>query len=93
MYFTSSAAAADPSTGNLTNAVGDAYSQNVQVRLRKENSTQVVIDDSSTGQDYIIPSTNSPVTHTFTSSYYAKGDSAVTAGAVNTAASVEIVYK
>lgn len=92
-YFTSSANAADTTTGNLTNTTGESYSTNVQVRLRKEDGTQVVIDDSTSGQSYVIPSSADQVSHRFSASYYANGDATVTAGLVLAIASVELVYK
>ncbi|KLG05263.1 fimbrial protein [Enterobacter cloacae subsp. cloacae] len=93
VFFTSAISGADTATGNLINDAGTNMSKNVQVRLRKEDSSQVVIDDASSGQDYLIPATADPLSHTFTASYYAKGDSAVTAGRIQTVAGVELVYK
>lgn len=92
VFFNSSATAADSETGNLVNLTGALYSSNVQIRLRKENSSQVFIDDPASGQDYIISTAADPVSHIFTASYYAKGDAAVTAGQVHAIAGVELVY-
>lgn len=91
--FLSNLYAADVNTGNLTNSAGDLYSQNVQVRIRKENSAQVKIDDDVSGQDYLIPPSGEEVTHTFYASYYASMSSAVTPGIVKTAAGIELIYK
>lgn len=91
--FVSNLSAADSATGNLINTTGDGYSENVQVRIRKEDGTQVLIDSSASGQDYTIPSTGDNVTHQFTASYYADGNNAVTAGVLKSLAGVELVYK
>ncbi|MTD38237.1 fimbrial protein [Erwinia sp. CPCC 100877] len=93
LFFDSSVSAADTETGNLVNSTGLTYSRNVQIRIRKEDSSQVVIDDATTGQGYIISSEAEPLSHRFTASYYAKGDSAVTAGKVHAATGIELVYK
>lgn len=93
VFFDSSVTAADNETGNLVNRTGVTYSNNVQIRLRKENSSQVIVDDANSGQDYVISSTADPISHKFTASYYAKGDAAVTAGKVYAIAGVELVYK
>lgn len=93
VFFNSSATAADSETGNLVNNTGSIYSNNVQIRLRKENSSQVIIDDATSGQDYVISPAAEPISHTFTASYYAKGDAAVNAGQVHAIAGVELVYK
>lgn len=92
-FFNSSVSSADSTTGNLVNSTGMNYSSNVQIRLRKEDGSQVVIDNNATGQDYVIPSTGTQVSHTFTAAYYANGDAAVTAGLVQAIAGVELVYK
>ncbi|MEE4411148.1 fimbrial protein [Serratia sp. C2(1)] len=93
VFFNSSVSGSDTETGNLINDAGTLLSRNVQIRLRKENSSQVIIDNAATGQDYIISSAAEPLSHRFTASYYAKGDSAVTAGKVHAVAGVELVYK
>ncbi|MCT4715768.1 type 1 fimbrial protein [Enterobacteriaceae bacterium H18W14] len=93
VFFNSSFSSADTATGNLLNTTGANFAQHVQIRLRKENNSQVIIDDAITGQDYIISSAADPLTHRFTASYYANGDSTVTAGKVHAAAGVELVYK
>lgn len=93
MFFNSSASGADTATGNLVNGTGTDMSKNVQIRLRKEDSSQVIIDDATSGQDYLISATADPLSHRFLASYYAKGDSAATAGKVQTVAGVELVYK
>lgn len=93
VFFNSSVSGLDTETGNLVNDAGTLLSRNVQIRLRKENSAQVIFDNATTGQDYIISATAEPLSHRFTASYYAKGDSAVTAGKVHSVAGVELVYK
>lgn len=93
VFFNSTVSGADTATGNLINDAGTGMSKSVQVRLRKEDSSQVVIDDATSGQDYLISATAAPLSHRFLASYYAKGDSAVTAGKIQTIAGVELVYK
>ncbi len=93
LFFNSSVTAADNATGNLVNRTGWTYSNNVQIRLRKENSSQVIIDDANSGQDYVISPAADPISHTFAASYYAKGDAAVTAGKVHAIAGVELIYR
>ncbi|MDC7860812.1 fimbrial protein [Pantoea ananatis] len=93
VFFNSSASGTDTATGNLVNGTGTDMSKNVQIRLRKEDSSQVIIDDATSGQDYLISATADPLSHRFLASYYAKGDSAATAGKVQTVAGVELVYK
>ena len=92
-FFNSSANAADATTGNLINETGESYSNNVQIRLRKEDGSQVIIDDSTSGQNYVISSSAEQVTHGFSASYYATGNATVTAGLVMAIASIELVYK
>jgi major type 1 subunit fimbrin (pilin) len=65
----------------------------VQIRIRKENNDRTIIDEPTSGQDYVIPAAGDAVSHRFTASYYAKGNSAVTAGRVHTVAGVDLVYK
>ncbi|CBG89520.1 fimbrial protein [Citrobacter rodentium] len=93
VFFSSSVSGADTVTGNLINDTGPDMSKNVQIRLRKEDSSQVIIDDATSGQDYLISATADPLSHRFLASYYAKGDSAPTAGKVQTVSGVELVYK
>ncbi|NIF48590.1 MULTISPECIES: fimbrial protein [Enterobacteriaceae] len=93
VFFNSTISAADTETGNLVNSSGTDLSRGVQIRLRKENSSQVIIDSADSGQDYVISATAEPLSHRFTASYYAKGNSTVTAGQVHAVAGVELVYK
>jgi len=93
LFFNSALSAADSDTGNLINSSENEYSRNVQIRLRKENNSQVIIDSADSGQDYVIPSSGGTRSHTFTASYYAKGNSTVTAGKVHAVAGVELVYQ
>ncbi|EXU76633.1 MULTISPECIES: fimbrial protein [Erwinia] len=90
--FVSNLSSADSTTGNLINTTGDGYSENVQVRIRKEDGTQVIIDDTESGQDYVVSSSGDDVTHQYTASYYASGNNAVTAGVLKSLAGVELVY-
>lgn len=93
LQFVSGMSASDTQTGNLVNTAGSNYSSNVQVRIRKSDNTQIKIDDSNTMQDYVIDTAGNDVTHAFVSSYYAKGNHAVTAGDVKAIAGIELYYK
>jgi len=94
LFFNSRLSSFDGTTGNLiNNTIDKTYSLNVQIRVRKEDGSQVFIDNSSTGQTYLIPATAETISHRFAASYYALGDSAVTAGKVQTIAGVELDYK
>lgn len=93
VFFNDSLSASDDVTGNLLNSTGINYSNNVQVRIRKENGSQVVIGDASSGQKYVIPASAEPVKHIFFASYYARGNKAVTSGLVQAIAGVELNYK
>lgn len=94
LFFNSRLSSFDSTTGNLiNNTIDKTYSLNVQIRVRKEDGSQVFIDNSSTGQTYLIPATAETISHRFAASYYALGDSAVTAGKVQTIAGVELDYK
>ncbi|WP_312924778.1 fimbrial protein [Atlantibacter hermannii] len=93
LQFASGVSEADVQTGNLVNATGSGYSSNVQIRIRKSNNDQMKIDDINTMQDYVIDNAGSDVTHSFLSSYYAKGANKVTAGLVHATASIELYYK
>jgi len=90
--FVSNLAQADAATGNLINASGDSYSQNVQIRIRKEDGSQLAIDNAESGQDYLIPATGEEVIHAYSAGYYAK-TSGVTAGSVKAVAGIQLVYK
>lgn len=93
LYFSGGASAVDSSTGNLINDPGSDRSENVQIRIRKEDKSQAVIDNAASTQSYLITDYDVQVDHTFTASYYAKGNKAVTSGKVQTTAGIELVYK
>ncbi|WP_380182294.1 fimbrial protein [Kalamiella sp. sgz302252] len=90
--FISNLAQADAATGNLVNASGENYSKNVQIRLRKEDGSQIAIDNAESGQEYFIPATGEEVSHDYSAGYYAK-TSGVTAGSVKAVAGIQLVYK
>ncbi len=91
LIFNSSMSDADATTGNLINQAGDGYSKNIQVRLRKEDGNQMIIDDLTTAQQYSIPAAGSPVTHQYSVSYFSAGT--VTAGIVRSMASITLDYQ
>jgi len=91
--FISNISSPDPETGNLRNDSGGENSRNVQIRIRKENGSQIKINDADSGQDYDISTSSEEVKHFYTASYYAKGNSAVTPGLVKTTASIDLIYK
>ncbi|EOI5723387.1 fimbrial protein [Cronobacter turicensis] len=84
---------ADVKTGNLINESGTGYSENVQVRLRKANGTQMIINDETSTQEYVIPATGDDITHYYIAAYYAAGAGNVTPGEVGTLANIDIIYK
>ncbi|EOL9049800.1 fimbrial protein [Cronobacter turicensis] len=84
---------ADVKTGNLINESGTGYSENVQVRLRKANGTQMIINDETSTQEYVIPATGDDITHYYIAAYYAAGSGNVTPGEVGTLANIDIIYK
>lgn len=93
LKFVSGMSEPDTQTGNLQNSVGSGYSSNVQVRIRKSSNAQMRIDDNDTMESYAINASGSDVTHSFISSYYAKGSRAVSAGEVKAIAGIELYYK
>ncbi|MFJ3458566.1 fimbrial protein [Scandinavium goeteborgense] len=93
LYFVSGGTPADEATGNLVNTAGADYSQNVQIRLRNAAGNQMVIDDAQSVQDYEINARGDDITHDFSAQYYANGASAVSAGLVSGAASIDLIYK
>lgn len=92
LRFASSAAGVDTQTGNLLNTMGNSYSKNVELRLRKSDQQKMVVDDINSVQEYDL-STATNVKHSFIASYYAAGSSPVTAGILNTSAAIVINYK
>lgn len=92
LYFGSTASGTNATTGNLPNATGSDYSKNVEIRLRKADQQQMVIDDPLSNQDYVVSST-ADVSHQFIASYYATGTSGASVGLINTAAAIIVDYK
>lgn len=93
LKFVSNVEKSDPSTGNLLNTSGENYSKNTQIRLRKDDGTQISIDDLNSAQNYYIPDLGDLVTHDYTASYYSSSSSGATSGLVKTTAGIEINYK
>lgn len=89
---TSSGSSVDSVTGNLTNNAGQGYSNDVQLRLRTDNLTQLIIDDDNSYQEYQIPPSGADITHSFIVSYYAKSTNAVTPGQVSASVVVDLIY-
>lgn len=84
---------ADVNTGNLINEAGTGYSENVQVRLHKADGTQMIINDETSTQEYLIPATGGDITHYYIAAYYAAGSGNVTPGEVGTRANIDLIYK
>lgn len=95
LHFISSPSgtAVDSVTGNLTNNAGLGMSEEVQLRLRTDNLTQLTIDDDNSYQEYQIPTSGGDVTHNFIVSYYAKNNNTVTPGKVSVSVVVDLIYK
>ncbi|EPC7253717.1 fimbrial protein [Cronobacter sakazakii] len=84
---------ADMNTGNLLNESGTGYSENVQIRLRNADGAQMVINDETSTQEYVIPATGDAITHYYIAAYYAAGNGNVTPGVVGTLANIDLIYK
>ena len=93
LVFNSDPASMDSVTGNLLNQTGSNYSRNVQVRIRNENGDQMVINDSATAQDYVIPATGGAVSHQFSVSYFSARPLAASFGDVQSVASITVDYQ
>ncbi|EPN9525632.1 fimbrial protein [Cronobacter malonaticus] len=93
LRFVNDSGLADANTGNLMNQNGTGYSENAQVRLRKSNGAQMIINDESSTQEYIIPATGDDITHYYIAAYYASGNGNVTPGEVGTLANIDLIYK
>ncbi len=93
LRFVNDGGLADINTGNLINEAGAGYSENVQVRLRKSDGTQMSINNDTSTQEYIIPATGDDITHYYIAAYYASGNGNVTAGEVGTLANIDLIYK
>ena len=92
LIFSSDFSPADTTTGNLLNQTGNEYSRNVQLRIRKEDGRQIVIDDRNSAQSYRIWFANTPVTHQFYVSYFSDNAGPVTAGRVHAIAGITVDY-
>ncbi|PVZ81811.1 type 1 fimbrial protein [Serratia sp. S1B] len=91
LYFASTATGSNISTGNLLNTVDSGYSKNVEVRLRRSDQQQMVVNDASSAQEYIVQN-GDDVTHQFIASYYATNTD-INAGAIKTSAAIVVDYK
>lgn len=80
----------DALSGNLKNSRGSGMSENIQVRIRKENGVQLKINQVNTGQTYQYASGNNIESHQFTASYYSVG--APTPGKLMVRATLSINY-
>lgn len=92
LYFASTATGMNASTGNLLNTTGSDYSEHVEVRLRNSGQQQMIVNDPTSSQSYDV-SVAGDITHEFIASYYANGNSKMSAGLLNTAAAIVIDYK
>ncbi|ELY2854592.1 type 1 fimbrial protein [Cronobacter dublinensis] len=93
LSFVNDSGYSDNNTGNLINNAGSGYSENVQIRLRKTDGTQMIINDDGSAQPYVIPATGEDITHYYIAAYYATGDHTVTPGEISTIANIDLVYK
>lgn len=84
---------ADSATGNMVNATGSEYSNNVQLRLRNAAGSQMIINDRNSVQDYIIPDAGGDISHDYQAMYYANSAGGVTPGLVNAMASINLIYR
>lgn len=85
--------ASDSATGNLLNTTGKEYSKNVQIRIRKNNGSQIKIGDLASSQSYFIPESGETITHEYIANYYASGSTGSTPGEVKTTAEIELIYQ
>ncbi|WP_241585941.1 fimbrial protein [Rosenbergiella epipactidis] len=81
----------DPATGNIKNSTVAGMSPEAQLRLRNSAGVQMLLNDSTSIQDYAIPQSGGDVTHGFNVSYFAK--TPVTPGKVSASAGIEMIYK
>ena len=93
LVFNSSLTGTDSATGNLLNQVGSNFSKNAQLRIRKETGEQMIINDTNTAQDYVIPAGGGAVTHQYSVSYFSTRPLATTSGYVQTNASITVDYQ
>ncbi|SEQ76827.1 Pilin (type 1 fimbria component protein) [Rosenbergiella nectarea] len=82
----------DALTGNLKNTRGTGMSENVQVRIRKENGEQLKINQVNTGQTYQYANGKNIETHQFTASYYSVASLPPTPGKLMVRATININY-
>lgn len=92
LYFTPINIRVNQITGNLMNSSGYGMSEFVELRLRDESGQQLRVGDNTYYQQYSIPQTSAEVTHTYSASYFANGNNAVTAGSLNTLAGINLIY-
>ena len=81
----------DFATGNIKNSPAAGMSPETQLRLRNSAGVQMLLNDTSSIQDYITPQGGGDVQHNFNVSYFAK--SPVTPGKVSATAGIELIYK
>lgn len=93
LKFISNMSQTDVTTGNLLNETGTEYSKNVQIRIRKEDGTQIRVDDLASAQNYYIPESGEMVSHDYIANYYASGGAGATSGLVKATAGIELSYK
>ncbi|WP_241579900.1 fimbrial protein [Rosenbergiella nectarea] len=81
----------DMTTGNIKNSSAAGMSPETQLRLRNSAGVQMLLNDTTSIQDYIIPQSGGDVQHNFNVSYYAQ--TPVTPGKVSATAGIEMIYK
>ncbi|SER20063.1 major type 1 subunit fimbrin (pilin) [Rosenbergiella nectarea] len=81
----------DNATGNIKNSSVAGMSPETQLRLRNSAGVQMLLNDTTSIQDYIIPQGGGDVQYNFNVSYFAK--TPVTPGKVSATAGIELIYK
>ncbi|WP_241627486.1 fimbrial protein [Rosenbergiella epipactidis] len=81
----------DTTTGNIMNSSATGMSSETQLRLRNSVGGQMLLNDPTSVQDYVIPKNGGDIQHDFIVSYFAK--SPVTPGKVSATAGIELIYK
>ncbi len=93
LRFNSNYSSADTVSGNLLNQTGSGYSKNLQLRLRKEDNSQMIIDDLNTADRFETRDAETPVTHQYYVTYYSGSEGPVTAGKVYAVAGITLEYE
>lgn len=93
LMFNSNYSSADVTSGNLLNQTGSGFSKRLQLRLRKADNSQMIIDDQNTADRFRTGVAGTPVTHQYYVTYYSKSGEWVTAGKVHAVAGITLEYQ